>query len=136
MHPILVGKRALPAVALTNDVATLTGAGRPGARDDAFANGLAALGRGQDLAMGIATGAIDPAVTRALDRARTMGMLTIALTSGRVLAEGVDFAFAVPTDDPLVVQEVHETLYHILWELVHVFLDHRTLPDAEAPSHA
>ena len=32
--------------------------------------------------------------------------------------------FRVPGCDALVVQEVHETVYHVLWELVHVFLDH------------
>src|ERR671936_2974635 len=30
VHPVIVGKRALPAVALTSDVATLTGAARAG----------------------------------------------------------------------------------------------------------
>ena len=32
-----------------------------------------------------------------------------------------------PTDDPFVAQELVETLYHVLWELVHVFFDHRGL---------
>src|SRR5205085_3263445 len=34
-------------------------------------------------------------------------------------------AFVPPTDDPFVRQELVETLYHVLWELVHVFLEHR-----------
>ncbi len=29
----------------------------------------------------------------------------------------------VHTDDPRVVREGHVTAYHVLWELVHVFLD-------------
>jgi D-sedoheptulose 7-phosphate isomerase len=29
----------------------------------------------------------------------------------------------VPSDDPRVVKEVHVTTYHVLWELVHVFLE-------------
>ena len=36
-----------------------------------------------------------------------------------------DQSFIPPTDDPYVRQELIETLYHVLWELVHVFLDHR-----------
>ena len=32
-----------------------------------------------------------------------------------------------PDDDPFVRQELVETLYHVLWELVHVFFDHRGL---------
>jgi D-sedoheptulose 7-phosphate isomerase len=33
--------------------------------------------------------------------------------------------FAPPTNDPFIRQELIETLYHVLWELVHVFLEHR-----------
>ena len=40
---------------------------------------------------------------------------------------GHDFCFVVPDDDALAVQETHETLYHILWELVHVFFEHEGL---------
>jgi len=32
-----------------------------------------------------------------------------------------------PTPDPYVRQELIETLYHVLWELVHVFFEHRGL---------
>jgi D-sedoheptulose 7-phosphate isomerase len=36
-----------------------------------------------------------------------------------------DQSFLPPTDDPFVRQELVETLYHVLWELVHVFIEHR-----------
>jgi D-sedoheptulose 7-phosphate isomerase len=36
-----------------------------------------------------------------------------------------DQSFIPPTDDPFVRQELVETLYHVLWELVHVFIEHR-----------
>ena len=32
-----------------------------------------------------------------------------------------------PSEDPFVRQELVETLYHVLWELVHVFFEHRGL---------
>jgi len=35
----------------------------------------------------------------------------------------VDHVLAVSSDDPRVVKEVHVTIYHILWELVHVFFE-------------
>ena len=38
-----------------------------------------------------------------------------------------EWSFVPPTDDPFVAQELVETLYHLLWELVHVFFDHRGL---------
>src|SRR6185312_6286579 len=38
-----------------------------------------------------------------------------------------DWVFEPPTSDPYIRQELVETLYHVLWELVHVFFDHRGL---------
>ena len=129
VHPVIVGKRALPAIALTNDVATITSGVIP-AESSAFAGMLAILGRADDIALGLHGDRESDNVERALSRARGIGMLTIAVgahkTSG---SAGVrcDHAFWIHHDDPLVVQEVSETLYHVLWELVHVFLDH--MPD-------
>jgi D-sedoheptulose 7-phosphate isomerase len=51
--------------------------------------------------------------------ARSRGCLTIAFEDG-----DADWVFAPPTDDPFVAQELVETLYHVLWELVHVFFEH------------
>ena len=48
------------------------------------------------------------------------GCLTIAFS--RV---GAQWELVPPDDDPFVAQELAETAYHVLWELVHVFLDHR-----------
>ena len=55
-------------------------------------------------------------------------MLTIYLSSADVASDdGSSHAFAVDSNDPFVVQEVQETLYHVLWELVHVFFEHKGL---------
>ena len=53
--------------------------------------------------------------------ARERGLLTIALATTELDA---DYSFAVASDDPAIVQEVQETTYHVLWELVHVFFEH------------
>ena len=129
VHPVLVGKRALPALALTSDVATLSA----GDSESLFVRPLAVLGRDGDIAMGISTHVPDAAVARALASARGRGMLTIALTAAAVTSVDADFVFPVATEDRLIVQEVHETLYHVLWELVHVFLDAGTRLETRAP---
>ena len=43
---------------------------------------------------------------------------------------------APPVDDPFIRQELVETAYHVLWELVHVFIEHneRTVHDTGAAS--
>jgi D-sedoheptulose 7-phosphate isomerase len=78
VHPVIVGKRALPALALLPDQVTLLA--------------------GYD------------------DAVMTFGPGRVTVTP--------DWTFRPPTDHPFVQQELIETLYHVLWETVHVFLDH------------
>jgi D-sedoheptulose 7-phosphate isomerase len=61
-------------------------------------------------------------VTGAVSRARRRGCLTIAFAP-----VGAEWELLAPSDDPFVRQEMVETVYHVLWELVHVFFDHRGL---------
>jgi D-sedoheptulose 7-phosphate isomerase len=81
VHPVIVGKRALPALAVED-----LGEAEPGDIVIAFDGDAAA--------------------------ARSLGCLMI---------EG----FEPPVADPFIRQELTETLYHVLWELVHVFIEHR-----------
>jgi D-sedoheptulose 7-phosphate isomerase len=78
VHPVIVGKRALPALAVQ--------------RAD-----LESLAEPEDM--------------------------TISFEPLTVVA-GETWTFEPPSDDPFVRQELAETLYHVLWELVHVFFEH------------
>src|SRR5207342_2362992 len=84
VHPVIVGKRALPAIGLSREGGSLT--------------------------------------IQALALARERGCQTIAFSSCRA-----EWEFEPPSEDPFVRQELAETLYHVLWELVHVFFEHRGL---------
>jgi D-sedoheptulose 7-phosphate isomerase len=126
VHPVLVGKRALPGICLTNDVATLTGVAASKGFDAVFAHQIAQLGAAEDIALGVTPDGEDPSVLRGLQAARSLGLLTVALAGGggRLAAGGaVDHLLVADSDDPLVVKELHVTLYHLLWELVHVFFE-------------
>jgi D-sedoheptulose 7-phosphate isomerase len=130
VHPVIVGKRALPALALTNDSAALSGLSVGSSAGMPFARQLAVLAHKEDIALGFSPDGRCANVLEALREARGKGLLALALAGGDggLLAEaGLDFCFVVPDHDPLVVQETHETLYHILWELVHVFFEHEGL---------
>jgi D-sedoheptulose 7-phosphate isomerase len=70
--------------------------------------------------MGFAFPERDAAVERALLVAEERGALTFALAG-----EVGDYPFALPDEDPFVVQEIFEVLYHMLWETVHVYFEHR-----------
>ena len=125
VHPVIVGKRALPALALTNDSATLSSE-----RGASFVRQIDVLTRPEDIAMGFSLSADNQAIAAALQSARDKGLLTLVLTGGEgatVRASTADFCFVVQSHDPLVIQETHETLYHILWELVHIFFEHEGL---------
>ena len=129
VHPVIVGKRALPALALTNDSATLSGEGEDGA-NPSFARQIKTLARPQDIALGFSIDGGCANVVRALETAKQMGLLTLGLAGcegGLFRQIDLDFCFIVPANDPLVIQETHETLYHVLWELVHIFFEHEGL---------
>ncbi len=134
VHPVIVGKRALPALAITNDSAAMSshrGDDAPRASGGApFGSQLAVLARESDIAMGFSGDGRCTNVLAALNTAQEKGLLTIALTGGDgglLAGAGLDYCFVVPETDPLVVQETHETLYHVLWELVHVYFEHEGL---------
>src|SRR5256885_12329663 len=81
VHPVIVGKRALPALALTNDSATLSGL-MARATTSAFARQLRVLARPQDIAMGFSPDGNCANVIEALHVAQGMNLLTLALVGG------------------------------------------------------
>jgi D-sedoheptulose 7-phosphate isomerase len=135
VHPLIVGRRALPAISLTSDVATLTGvAGREGF-GEIFAHQLRYLGAPEDIALGISSDGDCPSTLRGLEAGKELGLLTIALVGGdggRIGASpAVDHLLLARSDDPLIAKELHATVQHLLWELVHVFLEQPGLLDPE-----
>jgi D-sedoheptulose 7-phosphate isomerase len=127
VHPVIVGKRALPAISLTTDVATVTGVAERDGVDAIFAHQIRFLADPADIALGISADGRSASVLAGLETARRLGLLTIALVGGdggRIAASAaVDHVLVVTSGDPRVVKELHVTTYHILWELVHVFFE-------------
>ena len=128
VHPVIVGKRALPAISLTTDVATVTGIAEREGMDAIFAQQLRYLAGPGDIALGICATGHCGSVLAGLATARERGLLTIALTgrAGRGAIAGspvADHVLVAESDDPRVVKEMHVTAYHVLWELVHVFFE-------------
>jgi D-sedoheptulose 7-phosphate isomerase len=127
VHPVIVGKRALPAISLTTDVATVTGIAEREGVDAIFAHQIRFLAGPADIALGISADGHNASVLAGLETARQLGLLTIALVGGdggKIAASGaVDHLLTVASGDPRVVKELQVTTYHILWELVHVFFE-------------
>ncbi len=109
VHPVIVGKRALPALALTGEGAELS-------------SQLALLAEHEDIVIAFGAEQDGGQTARAIGLARARGCLTVAFSGA-----GAEHEFDPPTSDPFIRQELVETLYHVLWELVHVFFEHRGL---------
>jgi D-sedoheptulose 7-phosphate isomerase len=127
VHPVIVGKRALPAISLTADIATITSVANRDGLAEIFAHQIRFLAEPADIALGISTDGNCENVVRGLRVAHELGMLTIALVGGDggkiVTSPNIDHVLRAESTDPRVIKEVHVTTYHILWELVHVFFE-------------
>src|ERR1700755_627564 len=127
VHPVIVGKRALPAISLTTDVATVTGIAERDGVAAIFAHQIRYLADPADIALGLSADGNSASVLAGLEVARERGLLTIALAGGdggQIAASKVaDHLIVTPSDDPRGVKELQVTAYHVLWELVHVFFE-------------
>ena len=132
VHPVLPGCRALPALSLSNDIATVTGILHSEAAVEVYAHQLRILGREGDIALAFAHAPMEESVLRALRVARSRGMLTVALTSGPDGApeDLADHQFHAQDPDLLMAHELHLATYHMLWELAHIVLNHRGIGHA------
>jgi D-sedoheptulose 7-phosphate isomerase len=109
VHPVIVGKRALPAIGLAREGGDLVAQAELVCEPD-------------DVAIGFDEGAAE-----ALGVARGRSCLTIAYQP-----LGAEWEFEPPSEDPFIRQELAETHYHVLWELCHVFFEHRGLLEGRA----
>ena len=110
VHPVIMGKRALPSVALVDPdpVAQARVAARPG-----------------DVIIAVAS-ADDPQVLDLMRRAPAWGAQTIWIGFGpRPAAGAADHVLWVESDDAMVPATGRFVLmYHLLWELTHVCFEH------------
>jgi D-sedoheptulose 7-phosphate isomerase len=87
-----------------------------------YAQQLRLLAGPGDIAIGISTSGKSSNINRALQAAKEIGTLTIGYTGrdGGRMPQHCDYCFIVPSFSIPRIQEVHETLLHIMWDLVHI----------------
>ncbi len=134
MHPITVGRKALPAICLSNDMAMVTAVANDVSFADIFSRQVIALGREGDTVLGLSTSGNSENIVRAFETARRMKLITICYAGGdggkmaAMHADGkLDFCLTVPTSSIHRIQESHVALYHTTWDIVHTFLEHKSL---------
>ncbi len=111
---------ALPAVALTADVAILTACANDYDYSVIFARQIEALGKAGDVAVGFTTSGKSPNVLKALEAAKARGLTTIMLTGekGRAEASRWDVGIVVPSTETAHVQELHLAALHLICRFV------------------
>ncbi len=138
VHPVIVGKRALPAISLTSDVATVTAIAASEGMAEIFAHQIRHLAEPADIALGITADGNCPSVLGGLLAARERGLLAVALAGhggGAIAAtSAAAHLLAAESADPRIVKEIHVTIYHLLWELVHVFFEQPSVFSKEVVS--
>lgn len=108
VHPVIVGTRALPAVAVLDDDAAVT---------------LRATVRRGDVLLVI--GGDKAEVVSTLRRAETWGVITVWIGAGPRPAHNPATHLLWLTDDAMAFHDGRLVLgYHLLWELTHVCFEH------------
>lgn len=113
VHPVLVGKRALPALDISASCRET----------------LDAILCPEDMVMAFGPPGGDPELAPLLHRAAARGAQTFALPGA-----GADYSLEPSDIQPFIHQELVEILYHTLWETVHVFLEHHELGEDAGPA--
>jgi hypothetical protein len=122
VHPVIMGKRALPAVALTGP--NLVDLARVSVRPGDIV-----------IAVGGADPILDAEVRSVMQRGRAWGATTVWIGSGARPAPGMaDHVLWLDDPDPRVPATGGFVLfYHLLWELTHVCFEHSGLLKADPP---
>jgi D-sedoheptulose 7-phosphate isomerase len=123
-HPIIEKRAAFPVIPLMTDIATMTAIGNDIDFTRVFVNQLRLLSLPGDMAMVFSTSGKSPNLIYALQAAREKQILTIAFAGkdGGRFPEIADYCFIVPSYSIHRIQEVHATVVHVVWDLVHIAL--------------
>lgn len=120
VNKFLLERPAIPAIALTTDTSVLTSIANDESFDTVFSRQVEALGKKDDIALGLTTSGNSPNIIRALQAAKECGLFTIVLTGadGGKVGPYPDILCNVPSNHTPVIQEVHLLLLHLLAEEV------------------
>ncbi|OFI34286.1 hypothetical protein BFC17_21595 [Alteromonas lipolytica] len=139
MHPVTTGRRALPAVNLSQDTAMITAVSNDVGVEHVLTRQLSALAGKNDTLVVFSTSGNSANLVEACKKARSLGVNVIAFTGktgGEIKARQLaDTCLTVPSESIHRIQECHLACYHILWDLVHSILA-ETAPDKPAQENS
>ena len=115
-----INRPALNSIALTTDTSILTAVGNDFGYDTIFERQVEGLGKKGDVLIGLSTSGNSKNVLLAMDKAKSMGISTVAMTGekGGKMKENADFAINVPSDVTNHIQEMHIAVGHIICGII------------------
>jgi D-sedoheptulose 7-phosphate isomerase len=113
-------RKALAALALSENMSSLTAIGNDYGYEFVYSRQLEGLGKNCDVAVALSTSGNSPNILLAMETARKMGMVGVGLTgqTGGHLKNLVDYCLCVPSEDVPRVQEAHMLIGHVLCEII------------------
>jgi len=113
-------RKALPAIALTTDLATITAISNDYGFDKIFDRQIEAIGKGNDVLIVISTSGNSQNIINVVETAKKMNIKVIGLLGkgGGKQKNTSNIEIIIPSDNTPRIQEAHLTILHIICELV------------------
>lgn len=113
-------RRALPSIALNVNTSALTAIANDYSYDNIFERLVEAHGKAGDVLVGISTSGRSKNVVNAINKAKSLGMKTVAFVGSAPgpVGEIADICLTVPSNDTPRIQEAHITAGHIICGLI------------------
>jgi D-sedoheptulose 7-phosphate isomerase len=113
-------RKSIPAIALTTDTSVLTSLANDYSFDIVFSRQVEGLGKKGDVLLAISTSGNSPSVMKAVEQAKKMDIVTVAMTGrdGGMLARIADIAIVVKSAKTARIQEAHIAFAHAICEVV------------------
>ena len=117
-------RQALDAIALSCNSSAITAIGNDFSFEDIFARQIEAHGRNGDVLIAISTSGNSINITKAVVKAKEMGLATIGLTgeSGGEIGKITDLLIDVPTSSTPRIQEMHILIEHTVCQMIENFI--------------
>lgn len=113
-------RSALAGIALTTNTSVLTSLANDYGYDVVFSRQVEALGKKNDVVVGISTSGKAKSVALGIKQAKKMGIKTVALSGGDggEIVKLADVSLLVPSNVTARIQEAHITIAHIICEMI------------------
>lgn len=121
VNKFYLDRAGIPAIALTDNIANITSIANDRDFKYVFSRQIEALGKEDDIAIGISTSGKSENVLEAINAAKRLNLRTIMLCgehSKQLEKQGIDIIISVNSSDTPIIQELHLFILHMIAEIL------------------